>query len=133
MKRYIFRIIILLLCGVDLSSCRTQYIPVESVKTEYRYHDSILKDSIYQRDSVYIAIKDDTIYIYKYKYMYKYKYVNRTDTLNRTDSIQIPYSIEKQLSGWQQFKVDFGGIAMLVIIIVVFIMLGFCYRNFKIR
>ena len=53
-------IIFLLILGGGLSSCRTQYVPVETVKTEYRIRDSIRYDSIYQHDSVYIAVKGDT-------------------------------------------------------------------------
>ena len=106
-----------------LSSCRTQYIPVETIKTEYRTRDSIRHDSIYQQDSVYVTVKGDTVYEYKYKYLYKYQYINRTDTLMKTDSIQIPFPVEKQLSKWQSFTLDFGGAAMLVLIMIVIVKL----------
>ena len=118
--------------GGCFCSCRTQYIPIESVKTEYNVRDSIRYDSIYQHDSVYIAVKGDTIYQYKCKYLYKYQYVNRTDTLIKTDSIPIPFPVEKQLSTWQQFKLDFGGAAMLVIIIFIFIIAGRMVHKLKI-
>lgn len=122
---------VLLILGGGLSSCRTQYIPVETVKTEFRIRDSIRHDSIYQHDSVYVTVKGDTIYQYKYKYLYKYQYVNKTDTLIKTDSIQIPFSVEKQLSAWQRFKLDFGGTAMLVIIIFIFIIAGRMVHKLK--
>ena len=124
MRQLIYVGIVLLILVISFSSCRTQYIPIESVKTEYRIRDSILHDSIYQCDSVYVLIKGDTVYQYKYKYLYKYKYINKTDTLIRTDSIRIPYPIEKQLSKWQQIKMDFGGTAMLIIVVMVFIIAG---------
>lgn len=133
MMRHLIGVIILLLMSVGwLSSCRTQYIPVETVKTEYKIRDSIRHDSIYQHDSVYLAIKGDTVYQYKYKYLYKYQYVNKTDTLIKTDSIQIPFPVEKQLTTWQQFKLDFGGASMLVIIIFVFIMAGYTVHKLRI-
>ena len=72
------------------------------------------------------------IYQYKCKYLYKYQYVNRTDTLIKTDSIPIPFPVEKQLSTWQQFKLDFGGAAMLVIIIFIFIIAGRMVHKLKI-
>ena len=125
-------IIFLLILGGGLSSCRTQYVPVETVKTEYRTRDSIRHDSIYQHDSVYLTVKGDTVYQYKYKYLYKYQYVNKTDTLIKTDSIPIPFPVEKQLSTWQQFKLDFGGAAMLVIIIFIFIIAGRMVHKLKI-
>ena len=53
-------------------SCKTQYIPVESVRTEYKTRDSIRYDSIYQRDSIYTLVKGDTVYQYRYKYLYRY-------------------------------------------------------------
>ena len=118
--------------GGCFCSCRTQYIPIESVKTEYNVRDSIRYDSIYQHDSVYLTVKGDTVYQYKYKYLYKYQYVNKTDTLIKTDSIQVPYPVEKQLAKWQQFKLDFGGAAMLVIIIFIFIIAGRMVHKLKI-
>lgn len=44
--------------GGCFCSCRTQYIPIESVKTEYNVRDSIRYDSIYQHDSVYLTVKE---------------------------------------------------------------------------
>jgi hypothetical protein len=70
-----------------------------------------------------VTVKGDTVYEYKYKYLYKYQYINRTDTLMKTDSIQIPYPVEKQLSKWQRFKLDFGGTAMLIVIMIVIVKL----------
>lgn len=123
MKRLLYVLVILILLAGVFSSCRTQYIPVETIKTEYRTRDSIRHDSIYQQDSVYVTVKGDTVYEYKYKYLYKYQYINRTDTLMKTDSIQIPFPVEKQLSKWQSFKLDFGGAAMLVLIMIVIVKL----------
>lgn len=123
MKRLLYVLVILMLLAGVLSSCRTQYIPVETVKTEYRVRDSIRHDSVYQQDSVYVTVKGDTVYEYKYKYLYKYQYINKTDTLMKTDSIRIPYPVEKQLSKWQRFKLDFGGTAMLIVIMIVIIKL----------
>lgn len=121
-----------IIVGIALCSCRTQYIPVETIRTEYKVRDSIYRDSIYQCDSVYVSVKGDTVYTYKYKYLYKYKYINRTDTLIKTDSIQMPYPVEKNLSRWQQFKIDFGGAAMLAIVIIGFITVGIWIRKFKV-
>lgn len=132
MRHLIYVLIAMLMIGGGFSSCRTQYVPIETVKTEYRIRDSIRYDSIYRQDSVYLTVKGDTVYQYQYKYLYKYKYVDRTDTLIRTDSIPIPYPIEKQLSKWQQFKQDFGGTAMLIVIIIVFIMAGKTVHKLKI-
>ena len=123
MKRLIY-IIILLILAICFGSCRTQYIPVESVRTEYKTRDSIRFDSIYQRDSVYMLVKGDTIYQYRYKYLYRYLTTNRTDTILKHDSIPIPYPVEKQLSRWQTIKMELGGWAFGIIILFTLIIIG---------
>ena len=123
MKRLIY-IIILLILAICFVSCRTQYIPVESVRTEYKTRDSIRFDSIYQRDSVYMLVKDDTIYQYRYKYLYRYLTTNRTDTILKHDSIPIPYPVEKQLSRWQTIKMELGGWAFGIIFLFTLIIIG---------
>lgn len=87
---------------------RTLYVPVESVRTEYR--DQYQRDSICQYDSVYFAVKGDTVWLEKYRTIYK-NYL-RVDSFIRTDTISIPYPVEKQLSGWQQTKMNVGGWAI---------------------
>lgn len=123
MKRLIY-IIILLILAICFVSCRTQYIPVESVRTEYKTRDSIRFDSVYQRDSIYMLVKGDTVYQYKYKYLYRYLTMNRTDTIVKTDSIQTPYPVEKQLSRWQTIKMELGGWAFGIIILFTLIIIG---------
>ena len=105
-------------------SCRTQYVPVETVRTEYKTRDSIRFDSVYQRDSIYRLVKGDTVYQYKYKYLYRYLTMNRTDTIVKTDSIQTPYPVEKQLSRWQSIKMELGGWAFGIIILFTLIIIG---------
>ena len=109
MKRLVY-IIILLILAVCFTSCRTQYIPVESVRTEYKTRDSIRIDSIYQRDSIYTLVKGDTVYQYRYKYLYRYLTTNRTDTILKNDSIRVPYPVEKQLNRWQSIKMELGAL-----------------------
>ena len=87
--------IILLTLAICFVSRRTQYVPVETVRTEYKTRDSIRVDSIYNQDSIYVLVKGDTIYQYRYKYLYKYQYLNRTDTVIKVDSVQVPYPVEK--------------------------------------
>lgn len=123
MKRLVY-IIMLLILAACFISCRTQYIPVESVRTEYKTRDSIRIDSIYQRDSIYTLVKGDTAYQYRYKYLYRYLTTNRTDTILKHDSIPIPYPVEKQLSRWQTIKMELGGWVFVLVIILILLIIG---------
>ena len=117
--------IVLLMSAICFTGCRTtQYVPVETIKTEYKTRDSIRHDSIYQRDSIYVIDRGDTVYTYKDRYLYKYLYLNRIDTVIKTDSIQIPYPVEKALTRWQKAKIElvgwaFGVLIMLAIVLVI--------------
>jgi hypothetical protein len=118
-KRIVPVAIILLLCFC--SSCKTtQYIPVESTKIEYR--DNFIRDSIFRYDSVFVKQTADTVFFERYKYLYRDKIVR--DSLFLSDTIRVPYPVEivKQvkapLTGWQNFQVWCGRIALAILLIV---------------
>ena len=116
--------IILLMLAICLTSCRSiKYVPVETVKMEYKTRDSIRFDSIYEHDSIFLFVKGDTVYKEKYRYKYRYLTINKTDTVMLTDSVQIPYPVEKQLTRWQRMKIELGGWAfgMAIISLIVLI------------
>lgn len=113
-----------------ICSCRTvKYVPVETVKVDTTYINKLQRDSIYMLDSVYVKEKGDTVLIEKYKYLYRDKLVRDTLYMAKTDSIQVPYPVEKELTRWQQFRMDFGGwvIGILVILITIMIV-RFVYK-----
>lgn len=99
----------LIFIATALFSCQTQYIPVETIKIEYRYVDRVQFDSIYKHDSTMIYRNGDTVYLNKYQYIYKYLYLNRVDSFVKVDSIQVPYRVEKKLSKWEAMKMELGG------------------------
>lgn len=118
-----FMCIIVLVLAI--CSCRSvKYVPVETVKHDSIYINKVQVDSVYHRDSIYVVDKGDTVFLYKDRYIYKYK--DRTDTLyvTNTYSIQVPYPVEKELTRWQQFRMDFGGWAIAAVIIIVLIFFG---------
>lgn len=128
MKNLIY--IILLMLAICLTSCRSiKYVPVETVKTEYKTRDSIRFDSIYEHDSIFLFVKGDTVYKEKYRYKYRYLTINKTDTVMLTDSVQIPYPVEKQLTRWQQMKIELGGWAVGVIVILSIVLMLKLFRN----
>jgi hypothetical protein len=122
--------IVLLVSAICFAGCRTtQYVPVETIKTEYKTRDSIRHDSIYQRDSIYVIDRGDTVYTYKDRYLYKYLYLNRIDTVIKTDSIQIPYPVEKALTRWQKAKIELGGWAFGVLIMLAIVLVIRLLKN----
>lgn len=127
-------IVILAVLAVLLTSCRSvKEIPVKETEYKYidRYIDKIKVDSIYQRDSIFIREKGDTIYEYKDKIIIKYQYLSDTIYICKVDSISVPQiiEVEKQLSRWEEAKMKVGGFAIPVIFILLFIVVGWIIRK----
>lgn len=130
MKRLLYILTIFLMSEICFTSCRNiKNVPVETVKTEYKTRDSIRFDSIYEHDSIFLFVKGDTVYKEKYRYKYRYLTINKTDTVMLTDSVQIPYPVEKQLTRWQQMKIELGSWAVGVIIILSIVLMLKLFRN----
>lgn len=130
--RYSISMLTILLTSAIWSSCRSvKYVPVEVVKYDTTYINKMQRDSIYQLDSIYIRDKGDTILITKTKYIYRDKLVRDTVFVSHTDSIQVPYPVEKQLSRWQQFKVDAGEWVLGMFIVMLLSLM--CYMYIKKR
>lgn len=121
--------IILFITVVLCSSCRTQYIPVESIVTRTEYKDRVQRDSVHVHDSIYIREKDDTVFIDRWHTEYKDRLLRDTTCINKTDSIQIPYPVERKLSRWESFKLQIGEIAIGVIIGLLLIVAWMIRRN----
>lgn len=119
MKKYILSLIFIMPVLL-LISCKTNtiYVPVESVRTEYKHKWH--RDSIYIHDSVFMKIQGDTVWLEKYKYLYRDKLIK--DSVIVTDTIQVAYPVKgdteyiNRLHGWQYLLMAFGaaGIGMLV-------------------
>jgi len=108
-------------------SCRTQYVPIETVKHDSVYINRIKYDSIYHKDSIYILVKGDTVYKFQYKYQYRDKLIRDTVNVTKRDSIPYPVEVvktvtaEKKLSWWQTLFVWTGGITWIVLVIVLIV------------
>lgn len=121
----------LVLLAMAVTSCRSvRYVPVETVKHDSVYVGKVVRDSVFVKDSV-LVVKGDTVTEYRWKYVFKYK--NRTDTLyvSRTDTIRVPYPVEARLTKWQRFKMEAGGYAIALAVILVIAVAG--YFVMKIR
>lgn len=122
---------ILLISAIWLCSCRTQYVPVESVRTEIEYRDKWQRDSIHVRDSIVIQSKGDTVFCDRWRTEYKDRCIRDTTYIDKTDSFQVPYLVEKKLTWWQNVKQETGGIAIGVIIALCLIIVWLVYKNRK--
>lgn len=109
MKNKSFLISLLVFILYMLASCRTEYIPVESVRYDSIFFAKILKDSTFVKDSVFIRQKGDTVFKDKFLVVYKKVLLRDTTLAVRKDSIPVPYPVERKLSRWEQVKVNFGG------------------------
>lgn len=139
-------VVIMFLVVLLLFSCKSiQYVPVETVRTEYKTKTDTVKVSDTIRteketilrearteDSAMIAklgIKlqdNERLLILLRNHLTESnskQYESHTDTIIKTDSIQVPYPVEKKLTKWQQFKMDFS--EWIIGIILIFSLL-FC-------
>lgn len=104
----------LMVCG-----CRTEYIPVESLRYDSLVVAKLVHDSVYVRDSVFVRERGDTVYKYKDKYVYVYK--TRIDTFfaERVRDVEIPVPVERELTWWERMKMDFGGWLLVAVALYV--------------
>ena len=127
-KRLLYLIIPYIILS-SLAGCKSvQYVPMETVRTDSIYVDRYQRDSIYQRDSVFVNrwIAGDTVYQDKvvWKYVYRDKVKYDTVAILRSDTVNVPYPVECKLSKWEQLKLNVGGWAISIIIIIVLIVMG---------
>ncbi len=107
---------------VLLSGCsRVQYIPMQTVLKDSIVFHRIDIDSVVIKDSIFIDRTKDTVYKYVERWQEKYIIRNDTTIIERVDSIPVEVKVEKQLTRWQQMKIDCGDnvLVMLVAVIVV--------------
>lgn len=124
MKRtFILSLAVVFLCGC----VSTRYVPVETVKTEYKtntVHDSIYIESE-RHDSVYVTQAGDTVYVTRWHTEYRDRWRDRimTDTVIKTDSVQVPYPVERQLNKWEKFCLDYGKVTAGGTVVCIIILL----------
>lgn len=107
---------------VLLSGCsRVQYVPMQTVLKDSIVFHRIDIDSVVIKDSIFIDRTKDTVYKYVERWQEKYIIHNDTTIIERVDSIPVEVKVEKQLTRWQQMKIDYGDniLVMLVAVIVV--------------
>lgn len=115
--------IALIVTIITFPSCRTiEYVPVHN--TDTLVINNYIRDSIKEKDSVYVYRNSDTIYIYREKLAYKDRLVH--DTVIHTQTIEKPVEvkkteyIEKELRWWEKSLMALGCLSILLIIIKIF-------------
>ena len=123
--KHTFRLILLIPLLAILSlftGCKTKtvLVPVEKVKIEYR--DRMRVDSVYNRDTVNIYEKNDTVFLHTIKWRERFKF--DTVSVVRVDSIPYPVEVIQEvnkLTKWQRWRLNALNIIVLVIVAYVII------------
>ena len=114
-------LIVIAICWVIsmLTSCKS----VETVRVPEVYIDTLIQtkwrtDSVVMRDSVVIVDDGERRVERVVQWRDRLRTVTDTTYINRIDSISVPYPVEKKLTKWEQAKVDYGGYALVAVIIL---------------
>lgn len=122
-KDTVIKIVIFVVVGivaVAMSSCKTRIIEVPIEKTKYVERiDTIIErsmvyDSIYVDDSVYVERYDSFLREFRNHVEYRYKVIHDTTSTVRevhdSTKVEVPVrvEVEKPLTGWQKFILAVG-------------------------
>ena len=121
MKR-IFLLIPLLAILSLFAGCKTKEVLVPTEKTVIEYRDQLRIDSVYNRDTLYLFTKNDTVYLQSIKWRERFK----IDTVRYEKVDSIPYFVEvvkevNVLTKWQKIRLRLLNIIVIAIIIYVII------------
>ena len=155
---WLFLVMVLaIFLGVLFGSCKSvQYVPVEIIRTDIKQvHDTIkIQDSVKNSQQMIIREADTTeIERLNTEYGFKLDKAHKTILILRREleqqshsrtevkdsiiykdkEVKVPYPVERNLSKWQQAKVDWGGWAMLISVAVIFLFLFFALRRRGVR
>ena len=118
-------IAIMVFSGLVLGGCKTKYVSVPEIHTEYitSVDTTVRKDSVYLRDSVYVERKGDTLYVHKTLYRDRYHniYKVKKDTVVKRDSVNVAYPVEKEMSRSERLFVAMGKFFAALVIALLFV------------
>jgi hypothetical protein len=106
----------LMLLGM-LTSCRTKYVAVPEYHNVYvEKHDTLIaRDSIYEKDSIYIVKNGDTVTAYRDRIYYRDRWRDKIvyrDSI-KTDSVRVPVPVVTNKVGWKD-KIAYIGIGLII-------------------
>lgn len=118
-------IAIMVFAGLVLGGCKTKYVSVPEIHTEYitSVDTTVRKDSVYLKDSVYVERKGDTLYVNKTLYRDRYHniYKVKKDTVVKRDSVNVAYPVEKEMSRSERLFVAMGKFFAALVIALLFV------------
>lgn len=118
------RTIVILTLLLIFNSCRSRHLPISENNTADSLRAiTVRSDSIVVHDSIYIVERGDTVFQYKYKYIYRDRVLHDTLHHHRCDTITQFVEVEKQLTFWQQKKMEIGSLVMWIAPFIAAIML----------
>lgn len=104
------RRLLTIVCAIMmLSSCGALRKQIETVYVrDTTYISKVQVDSVFNRDSIFMREKNDTIYVYKEKVRDRYRLLRDTVYQHSVDSVYVDkvreVKVEKQLNAWQKFR-----------------------------
>ena len=115
LKRILLTLGLVLAVGCTSPKEIIREVPVEVIKTEYK--TEYVHDSIYEHDSIFIAVNGDTVT----KEVYKYKYLQNTvhdtlithDTVPKILTVTETKVVEKKVPQWWPVYLT-GGLLLLI-------------------
>lgn len=121
--RLVWTVILLAILIVFLlTGCKTKtvLVPVDRVKIEYK--ERLRVDSVYNRDTLHLFTRGDTVYLQSIKWRERFKF----DTVSVVKVDSIPYKVEvvkevNKLTKWQRWRLN--ALNVLVLIIVVYLVI----------
>lgn len=106
---------------LTFSCTRKVYVPVESVRTEYRDRDrnSVRIDSVIEADTRLIYINGDTVRDYRTRWRERIREVH--DTVKEVERITVTKTVtvevERKPTTWQRIKESTGAVAIGLMLI----------------
>jgi hypothetical protein len=118
------KIILIALLLLIISGCKTKEVLVPTGKTVIEYRDRTFVDSVYNRDTLVLFTKNDTVYLQSIKWRERFK----IDTVRYEKIDSIPYFVEvtkevNVLTKWQKIRLQLLNVIALAIIIIAIIKL----------
>lgn len=100
-----------------MGGCKTKYVAVPEYHNVYvEKHDTLIaRDSIYEKDSIYIVQNGDTVTAYRDRIYYRDRWRDKIvyrDSI-KTDSVRVAYPVVTNKVGWKD-KIAYIGIGLVI-------------------